>query len=204
MKTKNSNPAELIKKPDANNLVKLYYQSNYLKRLFRQGWLVRKVPESQCETVAEHSFGVALLCMFITQAYFPDLSIEKIIKMALIHDFGEIHVGDITPYDKIDKKTKHEKEMESVKSIFFQDPFGKEYLDLWTEFEQGQTAEARLVKQIDILESAFQASIYELEYDKDIFNEFENYNRVNLTDKKLLYFLDELKVMIEAVKKNKK
>ena len=82
------------------------------------------------------------------------------IRMALLHDFGEVHAGDITPSDGVSQAEKHRLERESVERVFAGLPQGGAYLKLWQEYETGATPEARLVRQADRLEMALQAATY--------------------------------------------
>ena len=81
--------------------------------------------------------------------------------MALLHDFGEIHAGDLTPADGVPKAEKHRRERESVVQVLGKLPRGAEYIALWDECAEGKSAEARLVRQLDRLEMVLQASVYE-------------------------------------------
>src|SRR5262249_12679246 len=57
----------------ASAILSAYFEWNHLKQLYRQGWLRRGVPPARCESVAEHSFGVALLAMLLSQSHRPPL-----------------------------------------------------------------------------------------------------------------------------------
>lgn len=141
-------------------IIEVFYEFNHLKTLFRQGWLRAGVPREQCETVAEHTLGVALLALFLADAHFPQLDKTKLLRMALLHDFGEIYAGDIVP-GKMSLEEKHELERKSVERVLGKLPNGREYLAVWEEFEAGQTAEARLLRELDRLEMGLQAAVYE-------------------------------------------
>jgi putative hydrolase of HD superfamily len=43
------------------------------------------VPRERCESIAEHSFGVAVLALWLAQGR-PELDANKIVRMALLHD----------------------------------------------------------------------------------------------------------------------
>ena len=141
-------------------VIEVFYEFNHLKTLFRQGWLRAGIPREQCETVAEHTLGVALLALFLADAHFPQLDKAKLVRMALLHDFGEIYAGDIVP-GKMSLEEKHELERKSVERVLGKLPNGREYLAVWEEFEAGQTAEARLLRELDRLEMGLQAAVYE-------------------------------------------
>jgi putative hydrolase of HD superfamily len=93
--------------------------------------------------------------------YFPQLDQLKVLHMALLHDFGEIYAGDITPADNITASEKYKCEWSAVQQIFGALANGQYFIDLWLEYEQGKSAESQLVRQLDRLEMALQANIYE-------------------------------------------
>ena len=162
METKSTQAIRHLDGKESLPIIEVFYEFNHLKALYRQGWLRHGVTKDQCETVAEHSMGVALLALFLADGYFPELDKGKLILMGLLHDFGEIYAGDIVP-GKISLEEKHELERKSVERVFLRLPKGKEYLAIWQEFEESQTAEARFMKEIDRLEMGLQASVYEQE-----------------------------------------
>src|SRR3989454_12159215 len=64
----------------------------------RRGWK-EKLRFSHVESVADHSYGVAMLCLF--QAWSRGgYDLEHLLKLALIHDLDEAITGDLTPEDK--------------------------------------------------------------------------------------------------------
>ena len=142
-------------------IVETYFEFNHLKQLYRQGWLRRGVPPERCESVAEHSFGVAILALFLADAHFAGLDREKLLRMALLHDFGEIYAGDLIPADEVGVEEKHRREAESVTGVLGKLANGPAYVAAWQEYERGESAEARFIRQVDRLEMALQASVYQ-------------------------------------------
>jgi putative hydrolase of HD superfamily len=175
-------------------LIEAYFEFNHLKQLYRQGWLRRGVPPERCESVAEHSFGVALLAMFLAEAHFPELEAGKVIRLALLHDFGEIYAGDITPSDGVSRAEKVRQEQAGVAQVLAKLPQGERYLALWEEYEQQRSPEARFVRQIDRLEMALQASVYEHQGLADL-SEFFDSVREFLNEIQLQAILRELEEM---------
>ena len=161
MHTKASIPVSQLSTRQVAPLIEAYFEFNHLKQLFRQGWLQRGIPHARCESVAEHTFGVAVLALFLADAHFPDLDASKVLRLALLHDFGEIYVGDLTPADGIDRGEKWRLERHAVLQVLHKLPRGADYLALWEEYERGASPEAQFVRQIDRLEMALQASVYE-------------------------------------------
>ena len=160
MKTKQANPQILLSKHSPAPLLEIFFEINHLKQLFRQGWL-RHLAPAQCESVAEHTLATVLMAWMLADALFPELDRERVLMLALLHDLGEIYAGDITPADAVSAGEKHRRESAAVRRIVRKLPRGGRYLALWEEYESGATAEARLVKQVDKLEMALQACIYE-------------------------------------------
>jgi putative hydrolase of HD superfamily len=160
METKASAPISLLSGEQVPAWIAAYYEINQLKQLYRQGWLQHGIPEALCESVAEHSFSMALLALLLADAYSPELDRQQVLLLALIHDLGEIYAGDFTPEDRLPAEEKHALEAKAIEQVFGQLPDGQRYIRLWQAYEQGESPEARFVKQVDRLEMALQASIY--------------------------------------------
>ena len=98
---------------------------NQLKNIYRQGWLKVRIGlehKDKCESVADHSFSVALLALTIIEKNHLNLDALKCIKMGIIHELGEVYAGDYTPFDNITLEEKHNKEKEAILNsykIFF-------------------------------------------------------------------------------------
>lgn len=161
MRSKSAPPRSAFTGQDLAPLIEAYFELNQLKVLYRQGWLRRGIPPERCESVAEHVFGMAMLAWWIAGAYFPLLDPNKILRMVLAHELGEIYTGDLVPGDQVPAEAKHRLEREGLLRVVGKLPSGAEILALWEEYEAVLTPEARFVKQVDRLEMAFQAAIYE-------------------------------------------
>ncbi|KAK5880083.1 hypothetical protein CesoFtcFv8_023146 [Champsocephalus esox] len=129
-----------------------------LKRVPRTGWVYREVQKP--ESVSDHMYRMAIMSMTITD---PTVDKHRCIKLALVHDMAECIVGDIAPSDNISKAEKHRREEEAMKHISALLPEGlkQEMYGLWEEYENQSSAEARLVKEFDLLEMILQAHEYE-------------------------------------------
>ncbi|KAH7826942.1 putative HD domain containing protein [Monocercomonoides exilis] len=113
------------------------------------------------ETVSSHIFRTALLGFVIRE---KDIDYGKCIKMGLIHDLAESVIGDLTP-DQALKVDKHQLEADGVKKLCEDLPVdvADEFTTLWNEFEDGNTKEAKLVREFDKLEMIMQAREYEID-----------------------------------------
>jgi putative hydrolase of HD superfamily len=187
-------PLTLFCGEQLSSLVEAYLEFVHLKQLYRQGWLRRGIPERQCESVAEHAFAVAVLALFLVDAHYPDLDRDKVLRMALLHDFGEIYAGDLTPADAVPPEEKHRREADAVAKVLGKLPKGAEYVALWQEYEARATPEAQLVWQVDRLEMGLQASVYERQGPADL-SEFYGSAREALSMPELRAVLDEAEAL---------
>jgi putative hydrolase of HD superfamily len=140
----------------------VWLRATRLKRLFRQGWLKRGIDEAHCESVADHSFGVALLALLLAPKR-EGVDRERAVLMALVHELGEAYAGDITPVDGVTKDEKRRLEGESLARVLEGSPERGFILDLWEEYEANASATARFVKELDRLEMGFEASVHAAE-----------------------------------------
>lgn len=190
MREKAEIPVNLLSARDATPLIETWYEIVHLKQLYRQGWILRGLAPSECETVAEHSFATAMLCLLLAGRH-PELDMLKVLKLALVHDLGEAYVGDITPQDRVEKSEKNRLESEAVNKILSRLPGGEALIEDWLEYERQQTPEARFVKEIDRLELALQASVYHSQGKVDP-AEFHQSARQHMTRDDLIAELDAL------------
>ena len=169
---KNQNPYNKYKDNIHNDVLKLYYQFIHLKNLYRQGWLTHIIgldAENRVESVADHSWSVTILCMSIIQKYHLDLDLEKCMKIAIVHELGEIYAGDFIP-NQVSKEEKHKLEEQAVDSLLNEASFDNNFKELWLEYENQLSEEAVFVKQVDKLEPMLQAPAFGVKT-KDYFND---------------------------------
>lgn len=104
------------------------------------------------ESVAEHSWRLALMAYWISDE-FPDLDMDKVIRMCLIHDLGEAFTGDIPVFLKKKTDESHEEDLllDWVSSL--PEPFCEEMRALYDEMIERKTPEAKLYKALDGLEA---------------------------------------------------
>lgn len=146
----------------AEQLINFCAELMRLKALPRTGWLLRGVRE--VESVAEHSYGVAFIAMLLAdcaRARGREVNVEKVLRMALLHDVTEARTGDwpatIKPY--FTAEALHAADARIAQEMLA--PLGDEYVALWREYEARATLEARIVKAADKLDLLFQAYEYE-------------------------------------------
>lgn len=155
---------------DVAALVTLLDHGSILKRLPRTGWLLNGV--LPCESVADHTAGVALLTLALAGAINADwrsadleapLDVGRAVTLAVLHDLAESVVTDLPKRsaELIGAEAKHRAEAEAMTGLLAKLPGGHDYTILWNEYDARSTPEARLVADADKLEMVHQALQYE-------------------------------------------
>ena len=137
----------------------LLLEALQLKELARAGW--SRVGIANAESVAAHSWGVSWLVIALCP---EDIDQHKALQLAVIHDLAEARVGDITPHDNIEKNQKAAMESNALREMLHMRP---DLYQLWEEYEQQQTPEAKLVHDLDRLDMALQAVKYSRDHGVD-------------------------------------
>ena len=107
------------------------------------------------ESVAEHTFRLTLMAYFMKDE-FPEVDIDRVIKMCLIHDMGEAFTGDIPAFEKTAADEETEKRLLYDWVDDLPTPYNTEMVALYREMEEQQTLEAKLFKALDGLEAVIQ------------------------------------------------
>lgn len=103
------------------------------------------------ENSAEHSWHLAMACWSLSRSLDIELCEEKLLKLALVHDLGEIDAGDTFLYSN-DRSSAHESERIGVQRLE-RHPGNAiaDLCELWEEQETGTSMEAKLLKTVDRL-----------------------------------------------------
>lgn len=167
------------------DILNFFTEIGKLKKMPRRGWVIRGIKNP--ESIAEHTFRVAIMAWVLAEEKGENLNIEKVLKMALIHDICEVYAGDTTPYDSMlnkknvnkkelfktwprlsvkekqrlkDKKFKKEKESLEKLTKELPQKLKTEIKNLWIDYEDGLSKEGRFFKQTDRVESFLQSTEY--------------------------------------------
>lgn len=124
-----------------------------IKSVTRTAW----TESGRHESTAEHSWRLAMLALVLKDE-FPELDSYKVLTMCLIHDMGELYTGDIPAIENPCAEDKESREHEDVSKIFgtLPEKTGTKLLELWEEYSEAATPEARLVKALDKAETILQ------------------------------------------------
>jgi putative hydrolases of HD superfamily len=109
------------------------------------------------ESVAEHTWRLCLMALLLRHE-FPDLDFSKLIRICIVHDLGEAITGDISAIDQDAAVPKAAEERLGLLDILapLSDGLRAELVALWDEYESACSAEARLAKALDKLETIMQ------------------------------------------------
>ena len=131
-----------------------------LKRLDRTGWTLRGLPNGT-ESVAAHSFGVCVTAMLLTdccKARGVAIDVEKVLRIALLHDWAETRVGDMPRTATLYFGSAARKQAETAAFADIVNPLDADgsYAALYNDYERRESLEARLVKAADVLDLLIQ------------------------------------------------
>jgi putative hydrolase of HD superfamily len=112
---------------------------------------VRPLGLDRYENSAEHSWQLAMLAISLARYAESAIDIDRVIRMLLVHDIGEIDTGDTIVFAEGGWEERKAAELAAAKRIFGMLPEhpGPDFLALWQEFEQGESPEARFAHAVD-------------------------------------------------------
>jgi putative hydrolase of HD superfamily len=166
-------------------LVRFLHRVGRLKFTKRIGWLDRGVPAQETESVADHSWRLAMLVWLAAESD-PTLDTSRVLQLALVHDLAEAVTGDFPPYDPADLpdqadtaarrafldrrhvraeahgEAKRAAERAALNALVAELPptLATVLVARWREYDEQATSEARFVKQADKLEAFLQSREY--------------------------------------------
>ncbi|MBR3153078.1 MAG: HD domain-containing protein [Clostridia bacterium] len=143
--------------------VRFYLLATQLKYKIRGGWDNNHwaVTKERLESVAEHVYGTCILALSIYSNFEVNVDINKVLKMLVLHEIGEVIIGDITPFDNTTPEEKLEKEHEAVRKVLGDLVKKEEYYSLLVEFDAKETKEAIFAFHCDKLDANIQAKAYQ-------------------------------------------
>ena len=136
---------------DARTYLEILHVAEKLKDTPRHCTTTKGKPES----VAEHSWRVSLMALFLKRE-FPDVDIDKVVSMCLIHDLGECFTGDIPAFVKTDSDRQVEDSLLDQWIASLPAELSSGLRDLYREMDEQKTKEAKIYKALDKLEALIQ------------------------------------------------
>ena len=134
-----------------NKQLNFVLELDKMKNLYRQTYVLH---EDRKENDAEHSWHLAIMAMMLSEYANEPVDVLHVMKMVLVHDVVEIDAGDTYCYDSEGYKTKADREEKAAQRIFglLPEDQQKEFYDLWREFEDSVTPDARFAAVLDRLQ----------------------------------------------------
>jgi len=113
---------------------------------------------SRRENSAEHSWHLALAAMVLEEYAAAPVELARVLRMLVVHDVVEIDAGDTFAYDKSGNATKEERERRAAERIFgiLPQEIGGELRELWEEFEEHATPDAKFAHAVDRIQPFLQ------------------------------------------------
>ena len=133
---------------EIENVLKFMVEIEKLKNVHRK---TKPVGLDRYENSAEHSWHVSISALMLKDFANEEIDIDRVIKMLLIHDLGEIDGGDKIIYQSESKEQKG-KEAEGVQRVLgllSDNVKQEEYMDLWLAFESGETPDSKFARAVD-------------------------------------------------------
>ncbi|MBQ4898810.1 HD domain-containing protein [Paenibacillus sp. Marseille-P2973] len=145
---------------------KMLKQFNFIVEIDKLKTIERRtkiIHGSRLENDAEHSWHLAMMAMILQHHANKTNDLLKVIKMLLIHDLVEIDAGDTFAYDTDGQVDKFDRETEAAKRLFGMLPAEQEeeFTQLWLEFENKETEEAKFASSLDRLQPLIHNSLNE-------------------------------------------
>eukprot|EP01136_Pigoraptor_vietnamica_P034964 Opistho-1_new@99542 len=141
-----------------NELLK---QIEFIKEIDKLKYIQRKTKlfnSDRHENDAEHSWHLAMMVLVLAEHSNEPIDVLKVLKMVLIHDIVEIDAGDTFLYDTTKNHVNTDEEFIAAQRIFgiLSPKQAQEYIDIWLEFEEGKSNEAKFAKTMDRLQPILQ------------------------------------------------
>jgi len=145
---KNIPSLKSIVKDDLEKCFEFILELEKLKAVHRK---TKPLGLERYENSAEHSWQIALLALVLSNFGDESVNLEKVIKMLLVHDIGEIDADDVFFFDDAGRSNAKERELAGVKRIFgiLPDDKAAELFEYWNEFENGTSNEAKFARAVD-------------------------------------------------------
>ena len=149
-------------------MISILIELQRLKGLERTGWMLRGI-QPGAESVADHSYGVALAAMLLADELIARgvaVNVERVLRMAILHDWAEARVGDMprTATEYFGAETRKRAERAAFDGIVRElkaNGVADNYGALHEDYEERASLEARLVKAADIIDLLVQTLAFE-------------------------------------------
>jgi len=146
-------PADTMEPQRLSGILTFLQEAERLKDTIRSGSTRKGRPES----TAEHSWRLTLMVLLF-QNELEGIDLLKLVKLCVVHDLGEAISGDIPAplqQDGDDREARERQDFQTL-CVGLPEDVAEDLLGLWDEYAGASTAEARLAKAFDKLETILQ------------------------------------------------
>jgi len=145
-------------KARTEQILEFLEKTDRAKNVIRMGYLA---DGSRRESTAEHMWHLSIWAILLHKEISFEADLPRTLLLVLTHDLVEIYAGDTYAYDEAGIKGQREREVLGAEKLFaiLPDDLGKEFRDLWDEFEEGKTPEAHFAKALDHIQGFAQNCI---------------------------------------------
>lgn len=142
--------------PQLQQQLAFLHEIDKLKYILRKTTLLNN--PDRFENDAEHSWHLCVMAMVLQEYAHEPIDLLRVIKMLLLHDIVEIDAGDTFFFDPSRAPQQSAAEEAAAERIFglLPEEQKKEFREIWIEFENGTSADAKYAKAIDRIEPVFQ------------------------------------------------
>ncbi|XP_045597253.1 5'-deoxynucleotidase HDDC2-like [Procambarus clarkii] len=189
--TNSTQSVEGMASHNAKSCLEFFKQIGRLKHMKRTGWVLRNVSEP--ETISGHMYRMAIISFLLDEN--DNVNRDRVMKISLVHDMAESTVGDLTPHCGVSEEDKHKQEVAAMEHFItlVGEKAGNEMFNLFMEYEEQKTPEAKLVKDLDKFDMILQAFEYETSQDrKGSLEEFFKSTEGQFTHPKVQQWVEEL------------
>ena len=134
-------------------------QFDFIREIDKEKFITRQTFLSDAkrrENDAEHAWHMAIMTLLLSEYANEEIDVLRVISMLLIHDLVEIDAGDTYAYDEEGKQTQRVREVKAADRLYgiLPEDQGEKLRELWEEFEEAQTPEAKFAHVMDNVQPA--------------------------------------------------
>lgn len=146
------------------NILKFYYNNHLLKLKARSGWDKKhwniQPKDGRVEMISDHIIGTIGFAYAMGSNFQYDFDYNDAIETLLIHEIGEISIGDITPFDNISIEEKREMEHKAMRNILGNLSDAEVLYQKLLEFDDCKTPLDRFTHYCDKIDADLQSKVY--------------------------------------------
>lgn len=157
--------------------IRFYLLVAELIRRIRTGWDKKHwgINAKRLESIGEHTFLVAILAINLSKKTKLKIDIERVVLMVILHEIGEVLLGDITPFDGITPEEKKVMEHKAMEMMLEGLENADEYYALLLEFDEHNTDDAKFAYYCDKLQANIMSKWYQDSgFHNELFNQKDN------------------------------